>query len=93
METSEVTAHRVPIDDTLDLHAFAPRDVPFVVEEYLAAAQEVGLREVRVIHGRGIGVQRAVVHRVLREHPLVAGFWDASDAHLGATIVRLRTGG
>jgi DNA-nicking Smr family endonuclease len=92
METSEVTAHRVPIDGILDLHAFAPRDVPLVVEEYLAAAHEAGLREVRVVHGRGIGVQRAVVHRVLRENPLVAECWDASDAHLGATIVRLRAG-
>jgi len=82
-------AHHLPIDGTLDLHTFAPRDVPLVVAEYLEAAHEVGLREVRVVHGRGIGVQRAIVHRVLREHQLVADFWDAPDAHLGATIVRL----
>ncbi len=53
--------HRVPIDDQLDLHTFAPRDVASVVEEYVTAAHEAGLREVRLIHGRGKGVQRGIV--------------------------------
>jgi DNA-nicking Smr family endonuclease len=85
----ESSPHTVPIEDTLDLHTFAPRDVPVVVAEYLEAAHGRGLHEVRVIHGRGTGAQRAIVHRLLRGHPLVAEFWDARDAHLGATIVRL----
>ena len=84
--------HRIPIEDHLDLHAFAPRDIPSVVEEYITAAHEAGLREVRLIHGRGKGVQRADLHRRLRGHPLVDQFWDAPESHLGATIVRLRRG-
>ena len=82
-------AHRVPIEGTLDLHAFAPRDIPSVVEEYVHVAHEAGLREVRLIHGRGKGVQRAVVQRVLEAHPLVEEFWDATETHLGATVVRI----
>ena len=80
----------IPIEDSLDLHAFAPRDVPSVVADYLEAAHERGLREVRLIHGRGIGVQRRIVHDVLARHPLVDACWDAPDAHLGATVARLR---
>ena len=82
--------HVVPIEPALDLHAFTPRDIPSVVDEYLRAAHAAGLREVRLIHGRGIGVQRARVQQVLRDHPLVAEFRDAPESHLGATIVRLR---
>jgi len=82
--------HRIPIEDALDLHTFAPRDIPSVVDEYLRAAHEAGLREVRLIHGRGIGVQRARVQQVLREHPLVESYGDAEESHLGATIARLK---
>ena len=81
---------RIPIESTLDLHAFAPADIASVVDEYLTAAHEAGWREVRLIHGRGIGVQRANVQRVLAGHPLVEDFWDAPDSHLGATVARLR---
>jgi DNA-nicking Smr family endonuclease len=81
--------HRVPIEDSLDLHAFLPRDIPSVVDEYLTAAREAGLREVRLIHGRGRGVQRGIVQKVLEEHPLVAEFWDAPESHLGATVARI----
>ena len=81
---------RVPIEDTLDLHTFAPRDVPSVLDEYLTAAHAAGLRDVRMAHGRGKGVQRGVVHRLLGRHPLVVEFWDAPDSHLGATVARLR---
>lgn len=81
---------RIPIESAIDLHAFSPRDVVSVVEEYLYAAQEAGFDVVRVIHGRGKGVQRAAVQRLLRAHPLVDSFADDADAHLGATIVRLR---
>jgi DNA-nicking Smr family endonuclease len=83
-------AFELPIEDSLDLHAFRPRDVPSVVEEYLRAAHEKGFREVRLIHGRGIGVQRGVVHRLLQTHPLVEEFRDAPESHLGATVVRMR---
>jgi DNA-nicking Smr family endonuclease len=63
-----------------------------VVDDYLAAAHAKGFREVRLIHGRGIGVQRAIVQSLLREHPLVAGFADAPEDRggKGATIVSLR---
>jgi DNA-nicking Smr family endonuclease len=82
--------HRVPIDDHIDLHTFAPRDVASVVEEYIHAAHEAGLREVRIIHGRGKGIQRGIVQQMLERHPLVIEFWDALETHLGATVARLR---
>ena len=81
----------IPIEDAIDLHAFAPRDVVSVVDEYLRAAREAGLDVVRLIHGRGKGVQRAAVQRLLREHDGVIEFWDAPESHLGATVVRLRS--
>ncbi len=80
---------QVPIDDSLDLHAFAPRDIRSVVDEYIRAAHAQGRCEVRLIHGRGSGVQRGIVQLVLDRHPLVAEFWDAPDSHLGATVARL----
>jgi DNA-nicking Smr family endonuclease len=83
---------KIPIEQTLDLHTFAPRDIASVVDEYVRAAQEAGLTEVRLIHGRGKGVQRGVVQAALEKHPLVEEFWDAPDSHLGATVARLRGG-
>jgi dsDNA-specific endonuclease/ATPase MutS2 len=84
----------MPIEDAIDLHTFAPRDVPSVVEEYLFEAQARGFREVRVIHGRGKGVQRAIVRRVLAAHPAVEAFSDAPTTRggWGATIVQLKAG-
>ena len=82
-------AHLVPIEDSLDLHAFQPRDIPSVVEEYVRAAHEAGFREVRLIHGRGTGVQRGIVQAALEKHPLVAAFHDAPESHLGATVATL----
>src|SRR5207237_746664 len=61
----------IPIEDALDLHAFAPREIPSVVESYLEAAVEAGFREVRLVHDRGRGVQRRRVHEVLAASPLV----------------------
>jgi DNA-nicking Smr family endonuclease len=84
---------RIPIEDALDLHAFSPRDIPSVVEEYVRAAHEAGFREVRLIHGRGIGVQRGIVQSVLEKHPLVESFHDAPESHLGATVAVLRSPG
>ena len=82
-------SHRIPIEAELDLHTFAPRDIKSVVEEYVTAAHQAGLREVRLIHGRGTGVQRAIVQQALERHPLVDEFWDAPESHLGATVARL----
>lgn len=79
----------VPIERELDLHAFRPQDVAAVVDEYVTAAQAAGLREVRLVHGRGRGIQRAGVQAVLARHPLVEAFWDDTASHLGATIARL----
>jgi dsDNA-specific endonuclease/ATPase MutS2 len=81
--------HDVPIEPELDLHTFAPRDIPSVVEEYVRAAYEAGLTELRLVHGRGRGVQRAIVQATLEKHPLVAEFWDDAGSHLGATCCRL----
>jgi DNA-nicking Smr family endonuclease len=80
----------IPIEHTLDLHTFQPRDIKSVVEQYINAAHEAGLREVRLIHGRGRGVQRGIVQSVLEKHPLVERFEDAFDSHLGATVATLR---
>jgi DNA-nicking Smr family endonuclease len=80
---------KIPIEDSIDLHAFAPRDVASVVTEYVNAAHEAGFREVRLIHGRGKGVQRGIVQQTLENHPLVVEFWDALETHLGATVARL----
>ncbi len=82
----------LPIEDSLDLHAFAPRDIPSVVDEYLRAARRRGLGEVRLIHGRGTGTQRAVVQSLLTAHPLVARFFDAPPERggWGATVVVLK---
>ena len=85
----EDEVHRVPIEGSLDLHAFAPRDIASVVDEYVIAAHEAGLRELRLIHGRGTGVQRGIVQSVLERHPLVASFHDATESHLGATVAVL----
>ena len=81
--------HHIPIEPELDLHAFAPRDIPEVVDEYIHAAHARGILEVRLIHGRGRGVQRGIVQATLERHALVAAFWDDARAHLGATVAQL----
>jgi len=80
------------IEDSIDLHGFRPRDVLSVVEDYLEAAQEKGFSEVRLIHGRGKGVQRASVRALLAQHPSVESFRDAPATRggWGATLVVLR---
>jgi len=79
----------LPIEREIDLHAFAPRDIPSVVSEYIDAAALAGFDRVRVVHGRGRGVQRGIVQSALDRHPKVIEFWDDPDSHLGATIARL----
>ena len=82
----------VPIEDALDLHTFLPRDIPDAVEGYLEAVVEKGFREVRLIHGRGKGVQRDRVRGILSRHPDVESFADAPPERggWGATVVRLK---
>jgi DNA-nicking Smr family endonuclease len=82
-------AHLLPIGPELDLHAFAPRDIPSLLDDYLREAHARGLRELRLVHGRGRGVQRGIVQQALDRHPLVAEFRDDTSSHLGATICRL----
>jgi len=82
--------HDVPIEDSIDLHTFQPREIQIVVEEYLYQAVRKGFREVRIIHGRGIGVQREIVQSILRKHPDVISFRDELDR--GSTLVVLRAG-
>jgi len=86
----EDDVHAVPIEPELDLHAFAPADIASVVEEYVRAAHEAGLRRLRLVHGRGKGIQRGIVQAALERHPLVLSFSDDTDAHLGATLCTLR---
>jgi dsDNA-specific endonuclease/ATPase MutS2 len=82
----------LPLEDSLDLHPFAPRDIPSVVEEYLEQAAARGFREVRIIHGRGTGTRRAIVRQLLRDHPRVASIADATPDRggWGATVVGLK---
>ena len=82
---------RIPIEPELDLHPFLPRDIPSVVEEYVNEAHAAGYAEVRLVHGRGRGIQRGIVQQVLDRHPLVESFADDTRAHLGATVAKLRT--
>jgi len=77
----------IPITDALDLHPFRAEEVRDVALEYLTVARERGFRQVRLIHGRGIGMQRANVQAMLRKLEWVEDFWD--DASLGATVVVL----
>ena len=88
----EDAPRRIPVEDSIDLHTFSPRDVLSVVEEYLEEAAAKGYREVRLIHGKGTGVQRAAVRSVLSRHQRVAFFSDAPPeaGGWGATLVILR---
>ena len=83
---------RISVTDIFDLHTVHPRDVKAVVEEYLLEAQRLGLRALRIIHGRGIGVQREIVRGVLARSAFVESFTDApaEAGGWGATVVTLR---
>lgn len=83
---------RLPIEDVLDLHPFAPKEIVSVVEEYLWQCRQAGILEVRLIHGKGTGTQRAIVRRLLMNHPDVLSFADAplQAGGWGATVVRLK---
>jgi dsDNA-specific endonuclease/ATPase MutS2 len=83
---------RIPITDVFDLHTVPARDVKPIVEEYLLEAQRLGYKALRIIHGRGIGVQRELVRSILAQTPFVADFADApmEAGGWGATVVTLR---
>jgi dsDNA-specific endonuclease/ATPase MutS2 len=82
---------RLPIEDVFDLHTVPAKEVAGVVEEYLIEARQAGLKALRIIHGRGIGVQREIVRSVLARTTFVAAFGDApaEAGGWGATIVTL----
>lgn len=86
-----VMAVRIPIEDWIDLHTFSPKEIPSLLEEYLLECHQKGFKEVRIIHGKGKGVQRNMVHSFLKKSPLVesfklappeAGAWGATIAYL-----------
>lgn len=78
--------------DCLDLHPFQPRDIPSVVEEFLEQTRQAGFREVRLIHGKGKGVQRNIIRALLEKHPAVESFQDAplEAGSWGATLVAFK---
>ena len=89
--TSEHEPVRLPIDGILDLHTFAPRDVKDLVPVWLEECRAAGIRDVRIIHGKGQGVLRTIVQGILQEHPHVESFGHPSDGgSWGATVARLR---
>jgi dsDNA-specific endonuclease/ATPase MutS2 len=83
---------RIPITDVFDLHTVPARDVKPIVEEYLEEARRAGFKALRIIHGRGIGVQREIVRSILAATPFVESFGDApmEAGGWGATVVTLR---
>ena len=82
----------LPLEDSIDLHPFQPRDIPSVIEEYLQQCIDAGIHEVRLIHGKGKGVQRDIVRSLLEKHPAVTSFHDApaEAGSWGATVVLLQ---
>lgn len=82
---------RIPIRDVFDLHTFHPRDIEGVVEEYLLEARKAGFTSLRIIHGRGIGVQREAVRTILARTPFVVAYSDApmEAGGWGATVVQI----
>jgi len=83
---------RIPIEDSIDLHTFQPKEIPSLLGEYLLECQKKGLLEVRIIHGKGKGVQRTIVHSFLEKSPLVDSYEMAplEAGASGATLVYLR---
>jgi DNA-nicking Smr family endonuclease len=91
---AEPEATELEIDGCLDLHQFAPSDVAELVPAYLDECLARGITELRIVHGKGVGVLRTIVHRILERHPAVVWFGHASDAgSWGATVVRLEPRG
>jgi len=80
----------LPIEDTIDLHTFQPREIADLVEEYLYQALLKGYREVRIIHGRGAGVQRSIVHSILKKHQDVIRYSDAPDRGSTSVVLNIK---
>ena len=82
---------KIPIEDVLDLHTFRPRDIPALLEDYLAECRRAGIYSLRIIHGKGTGLQKKRVRQLLAENPAVASFQDAPPeaGGWGATLVQL----
>lgn len=84
----------LPLDGVLDLHQFPPREVKELVPVWLEECRAQGLRDLRIVHGKGIGVLREMVHGILKKHPAVESFGHPSDGGgWGATVVRLKAAG
>jgi DNA-nicking Smr family endonuclease len=83
---------RIPIEDWVDLHTFSPKEIPSLLEDYLLECQSKGFKEVRIIHGKGKGIQRSIVHSFLEKSPLVESFRPATleAGSWGATIAVLK---
>jgi dsDNA-specific endonuclease/ATPase MutS2 len=83
---------KLPIEDVLDLHTFLPRDIPDLLEDYLSECIRAGIYSVRIIHGKGKGIQKKRVQELLSRDPSVQSFQDApADAGgWGATVVKLK---
>lgn len=83
---------RIPIEDSIDLHTFLPRDIPFLLEDYISECLKAGIYEVRIIHGKGKGLQRKVVRSFLRKSRFVDSFHEAprEAGGWGATIAKLK---
>ena len=91
MTKNQNDAIHIPIDGTLDLHTFNPRDVPDLLKEYIDVCLENGIFEIRIIHGKGKGILRDKVHSVLKKNPLVVDFrLDPGASGWGATIALLK---
>jgi DNA-nicking Smr family endonuclease len=84
--------HPVPIDGTLDLHTFSPREIKTLVRDYLQACRERGILQVRIVHGKGTGALRQTVHAILSRLEEVAAYRTATEdaGGWGATLVNLR---
>lgn len=85
-------AIRIPIEDWIDLHTFLPKEIPSLLEDYLEECHKKGFQQIRIIHGKGKGVQRAIVHSFLEKSLLVDSYRIAPDEQggWGATLVRLK---
>jgi DNA-nicking Smr family endonuclease len=89
---SELDVVHIPIEDWIDLHTFSPKEIPSLLEEYLLECQKKGFKEIRIIHGKGKGVQMSIVHSFLKKNPLVESFKLAPPeaGSWGATVVSLK---
>ena len=90
-EPPDEAAFELPIDGVLDLHTFSPKEVKDLVPEYIGECLRRGITEVRIVHGKGTGTLKAIVHSILKSDPRVVSFRDAGlDAGgWGATLVKL----